>query len=389
VSEIFSLSLHATWRCRHSGACCSSNWPISIDASRRARVDVAIQRGALAPTAGVAPFGVTDEASGATLLGVTASGQCAFHDGDARRCRVHAALDHEALPLPCRMFPRVCLIDARGVRVSLSHYCPSAADRLFDADSHTLDIVRNPAAFPADGEYEGLDARDTFPPLLRPGVLLDWDTVDALEQLGVAAFAAETVSADAALARFAAACEELRGWRASEGPMIERLRGSAAAQEAEMARATHVVRGTAGARSASQLGDWPHTLARDAEVRSAVPAEIACPAVPDDVEDAYRRYVEPVWPAFTRPVSRYLAARLFGSWTWYHGHGLRSLVRSLDAALSVLRIEAARQTGSCRMLDRDRLREAIRQTDLLLLHLASRDTLAARWNAAEREGTTV
>lgn len=461
--DTFALSPHATWRCRHSGACCSSNWPIDIDTTRRDRIAQAVRDGAIAIPVDAAPFDAPEESgdeadmpgalragadtpstqatdarhrpcAGAAarnaaraaggdvhpiILGRTAHGECVFHDSAARRCRVHGALGHEALPLACRQFPRVCLIDARGVRVSLSHYCPSAAARLF-ADDVPLTIVRAPESFPAGAEYDGLDARDAFPPLLRQGVLMDWDTVDALEQLGVACFAAETESPEAALDRFAAVCEALRGWRASDGPMVDRLRAIAADFPA-----------SGGARSASYeqhaaLLDWSEILKRDAEVRAADPSahdDTFSPATaseeqqPDSrntaaerLASAYLTHVAPVWSELTRPVCRYLAARLFGSWSWYQGQGLRSLVRSLDAALSVLRIEAARQasdSGSMvngdatvdgdtvvgggeapregRLLTRNQLREAIRRTDLRLLHLASRDALAARWSAAEHD----
>lgn len=430
--DTFALSPHATWRCRHSGACCTSNWPIDIDAPRRDRIAAAVRDGSIAMSADAAPFetqaGETDPASarptridgvteaGGTIvvqpiiLARTSVGACVFHDGDARRCRVQGALGHDALPLACRQFPRVVLIDARGVRVSLSHYCPSAVARLFD-DETPLAIVRSPASFPAGGEYDGLDARDAFPPLLRPGVLMDWDTVDALEQLGVALFAAETASPQAALDRFAAVCEALRGWRAADGPMVDRLRAIAAD-----ALASGGAIPASNEEQAARL-DWPEILKRDAEVRDSDPAShhdahdaismsVSAAAAADEgrIESAYLAHAAPVWGTFTRPVCRYLAARLFGSWSWYQGQGLRSLVRSLDAALSVLRIEAARQTSNSgtmlnrdggldrdgrldrnRVLNRDQLREAIRQTDLRLLHLASRDALAARWSAAEHD----
>lgn len=448
MTDTFALGMHADWRCQHSGACCSSGWPIPVDALRRARIGDALRDGTLvgAPVGAAArdPFVAADDTSttGAdaetplTLLAVTPGGHCVFHDEEARRCGVQRALGHDALPLACRMFPRVCLSDARGVRISLSHYCPSAAARLFDEDgdasggegegaredARRLRIVRAPAAFPAQGEYDGLDAREAFPPLLRPGVLLDWETADALERFGVDRFADRAASPEAALDRFAALCEALRVWRAADGPLLAHFHAltqpAAAADGAGAAVAPRTgarIAGGAGAEDRSPAdadldataaadaeadanderrtrhgedGDaWAWTLALDASVRACVPDGVACASVPAGAGAAYGRWVAPVWPAMARPVSRYLAARLFGAWCWYQGQGLRSLVRSLDAALAVLRVEAARQTmASGRMLDRNQMREAIRQADLLGLHLASRDALAARWSAAEREG---
>lgn len=402
VTDTFALGMHADWRCQHSGACCSSGWPIPVDAVRRARIGDALRDGTLVGAhAGAAardPFVAAEDTSATgvdaetplTLLAVTPGGHCVFHDEAAGRCGVQRALGHDALPLACRMFPRVCLSDARGVRISLSHYCPSAAARLFDedgdesggegegtrADVGRLRIVRSPASFPARDEYDGLDAREAFPPLLRPGVLLDWETADALERFGVDRFADRAASPEAALDRFAAICEALRTWRAADGPLLARFHAL-----------TQPAAAAADGAVAALDDAWAWTLALDASVRACVPDGVACASVPAGVGAAYDRWVAPVWPAMARPVSRYLAARLFGAWCWYQGQGLRSLVRSLDAALAVLRVEAARQTmASGRMLDRNQMREAIRQADLLGLHLASRDALAARWSAAEREG---
>ena len=82
---------------------------------------------------------------------------------------------------------------------------------------------------------------------------------------------------------------------------------------------------------------------------------------------------------FRRPVSRYLAAKGFASWLAYQGHGVRTVVFSLAAALAVLKVEAARQSARVgRALDRDLLLEASRAADLLLVHLASREDLARR-----------
>ena len=62
------------------------------------------------------------------------------------------------------------------------------------------------------------------------------------------------------------------------------------------------------------------------------------------------------------------------------------MIRSVEAALTEVRAEAARQSRQHgRMLDRSILRESIRQADLRLVHLASREALAREWSAAEDE----
>jgi hypothetical protein len=84
-------------------------------------------------------------------------------------------------------------------------------------------------------------------------------------------------------------------------------------------------------------------------------------------------------------VRRFLVAHAFASWCAYQGRGVRTLVRSLDAALAVLAVEAARlarETG--RALDADLLVEAFGVADLHLRHQADRQTLADAWSVAER-----
>jgi hypothetical protein len=83
-------------------------------------------------------------------------GSCVLYNG---RCTAH-----EHRPLSCVHFPYVCLIDARGVHVTLSHYCPTAASLLFEHDG-PIEIVEGPSPVPALDIPEGLDARECLPPL--------------------------------------------------------------------------------------------------------------------------------------------------------------------------------------------------------------------------------
>ncbi len=149
-----ALSLHARYKCAHSGACCTSSWPIPVEADRLERMRSAIANGRLRPAADASAFDFTQDAPGETpaLLSVV-DGRCVFFDGASYRCRVHTALGHEALPLACRQFPRVVVTDPRGVSVVLSHYCLTAAG-LLGADSRVA-IVEGAEAFPAGGEYVG------------------------------------------------------------------------------------------------------------------------------------------------------------------------------------------------------------------------------------------
>jgi Fe-S-cluster containining protein len=440
------LSFHARYRCRDSGACCSSGWPIPVEAPFYERLVDAITDGSLtvaqplphsaaAPAAVASPGPASASASAsasavavatasasvsstasissrlsaafepftpqralpegaAAVLRQTDHGRCVFHEAGARRCRIHRVKGHAALPVACQQFPRMCLIDARGIHVTLSHYCPTAASLLFEETP--MAIVSNPPGFPPDAAYEGLDARDAFPPLLRPGVLMDWDTVDAFETHAIRILDSEIVSVDAALARIETLAERLRQWRATDGPLrasFDRALGASLA----------AIRSAAAFHERAPRFTFDEILKLDAEVRGAVPPgsviESAAPAAPGDargtldgvpvmtpraVSEAHERWVQPAWTAFTRPLCRYLAARLFANWCWYQGQGLRSLIRSLHAALAVLRIEAARQTLTHgRMLEAPMLREAFRRSDLLLIHLCAQEVLAHGWAVAE------
>ena len=129
--KYFWLNFHLPYRCRHSGECCRAGWPIPIEPDRA----VFLGRGA--------------------TLAQDADGVCVFHSGG---CSVY-----EHRPMSCVHFPYVCLIDQRGVHVTLSHYCPTAASLLFDHRG-PIEIVEGPPPIPGLEIPEGLDARESLPP---------------------------------------------------------------------------------------------------------------------------------------------------------------------------------------------------------------------------------
>src|SRR5262249_43087644 len=143
---IWCLDFHAPYRCRHTGACCRAGWTI--------------------------PF------EDLTVAARDGDGAGTFLDGPARRCSIHRARGLHPLPVTRRMFPRTVLQDPRGTFVSLSHFCPTAAALLFDADGDAT-LVEAPAALADIGELDGLDARAEWPPLLRRGVLMDLQSYGA------------------------------------------------------------------------------------------------------------------------------------------------------------------------------------------------------------------
>ena len=97
-----------------------------------------------------------------------------------------------------------------------------------------------------------------------------------------------------------------------------------------------------------------------------------------DLETIWSRDVSDVWRAEGRLIGRLLAAHAFAAWSAYQSDGVVTRLRGLQAALAVLRQEAARicqRDGGALTLAR--LLEAIRRTDLLLVHLADPAQLAS------------
>jgi hypothetical protein len=128
------------------------------------------------------------------------------------------------------------------------------------------------------------------------------------------------------------------------------------------------------------------SLRLHAEVIAAVPEDLTPPADEAGLDESYRQYVCAAWDTFERPINRYIAGKAFASWTAYQGRGVLSIVRGLEAAVAVVRVEAARQcrdraTG----LTADLLREAFRSADFALNHLAVGEDLAVAWATAELE----
>lgn len=194
----------------------------------------------------------------------------------------------------------MCRIDQRGVHVTLSHYCPTAAALLFDHNG-PIEIVEGPAPPTGLDVPEGLDAREALPPLASPKRLMSFDDFSA--------------------------------WQANT---VE----------------------TIGAHMATRAA-WPEALAQ--------------------LDDTCRRLVAPAWPAFEPVIARYLAAKAFGSWAAYlHDDGTAAVLQGVEAARAVLQVEAARQCALAdRSLDAALLKEAIRQSDLLLVHSADSRVLSS------------
>ncbi len=303
----------------------------------------ALASGSLSAPGARADAAFIDHAPDAGTLVAVSRGACVFYEGarGGGTCAIHRVLGHDALPLACRQFPRVSVRDPRGVSVTLSHYCPTAASLL--ESTGPIAITANSPAFPAGAEYVGLDATSSPPPLLRPGVLLDWESWWDIERHAVALLARTDRDPEAALARLAHAIERARSWRPSDGPLP-----------------SHIARAFDEAASIDTVSRSPSRAWIDAR------RELAAGAVPGDFADAMPSAVSNAAPS-APALTRFLAAHAFANWTPHLGGGLRSWLRSVEVAFAL-----ATSSGA-------------RDADLVLRHLIEPRKFAARCALAERE----
>jgi Fe-S-cluster containining protein len=368
--NVFALGFHADYRCRHSGACCTADWDVPVelpvyrslsDALVGAQLQVAATAGATYPFV-VEPD--LPDGMGA-MLERDAQGRCVFYDTTGKRCIVHRDLGEPYLPTTCRHFPRVSVQDRRGTFVSLSHFCPTAASMLFS--DGPVEIVAGPPAFP-DADYDGLIVTpDDLPPLLHPRVLMDLEGYTAWERHMVGRCADVQEQPESILATLMRDADLLRRWQP----------GGVSLSEAVWELPHDVVE----ARPVEVLAPSLHL--RD-EVIAAVPDDLKPPGDEGGLDDAWTNNVRPVWYEHRAPINRFLAAKAFASWTAYQGRGVKTIVRGLEAALALLRVEAARQCrDTARRLDCELLLEAFRQADFALNHLAVGEDLANAWSVVE------
>ncbi len=373
--RVRALSIHATYGCRHSGACCRAGWRIPVEPATEDAVVSLMATGALTPRRRDA----FERADGVTVTAMANDGACVFLEAGSGTtpplCAIHRLAGPTVKPMACRQFPRVTLHDQRGVSVTLSHFCPTAADLLFE--DVLLAIVDGPGAFPPDETYEGLDALDALPPLIAPGMLMDLESYDAFERHMVDVFARSS-SAALALDRLAEDVERLRTWKPTQGRLVDAV--------AQLTIDTRLqAHGTGPTAQACEGGvrDIYARLNRSA-VTHAMPSELRRLADHGVSSRQTDRYVVR-WDEWEPVLCRYLAARAFASWMAYQGRGLRTVIASLYVALDLVHAEAcARAAEAGRALDRSMLKEAIRQTDLQFAHQADSQRLADALGAVER-----
>jgi hypothetical protein len=356
-----SLALHARYQCERSGVCCGSGWAVPLENVAYRGLRDALDGGRLRVRGGQTLRELLPASPGlpdayAAVFGQDEVGRCLFYEEEAGRgrCAVHHQLGPDALPLTCRHFPRLCLVTPHSVDVTLSHYCPTAAGLLFvDAPA---EVTEAPPAFPPAPWYEGLDARASPGPLLRPGVFLGWDAHRAFERAALATLMRPDLTVPQALDVLAGAAERARAWRPEDGPL-----------PALIDEAWHNAGPTPPPIPEPEL--W-------AELASCVPRGLS---LREDARAALASDPGAALPApelaTALPVRRYLAARTFASWLALQGQGLRTAALGPRVAWLALRIQAGRLGG---VGSEEDLKEAIRAADLVLVHLAAPELLAAR-----------
>ena len=367
---IFALNLHAGFACRRSGACCTAGWPIPVEAAAAA----GIRAHAIVPGTALSTAGQLPEGAAAVLVPMPGGACPAFDRAGGSLCQVQKRLGHGGLPASCRHFPRVALLESDATRVTLSHFCPTAAWTLFRTDISRLDIVPDAAGIADRSEHDGYDARHTIPPLLRPGVAMDAAACRLWERYVIGALDADGVGPETALAAIARTAGTIRGWTAGRVTLEDHAAQATAAAASERCPET----------------GWDMSLENALRLYSgaaaSVPQGLSRPDAPAGLAAADIKWVSPGWATRSRPVRRYLAARSFAAWSAYLGEGLRTQVAMLAVALAAVRIEAAREAlGASRPLDDTLLHAAIRSADLLLQHLSDTAALVKSLGVVERE----
>ncbi len=353
------LAFHAPYKCRHAGVCCSSGWDIPVEAPLYRTLHAAVEWGQLR----VEGFGLSgamfEAASGLphgepALLGRRANRHCVFFEPSrGNLCAIQRQMGHAHLPSACRHFPRVVLIDPRGVFITLSNVCPTAASLLLEPGS--AHVVLNAPGFDDHAIWEGLDAREELPPLIRPDLLWDWQAWDRWERRAVRLLADTEGTPEQALQLLRCAVTAMMAWRPAEGPLVD-----AVDRAFEEARA-----GEAWTPSRDTLLELERCV-----TSSTGPASSDRGPAPAAAE-------VPGWEAWSGAVRRFLASRAFANWVGCYGTSLATWFKSIEAAYAVLRLSAARASvASGTPLDRDGLIAALADTDHLLMHQISAEELA-------------
>lgn len=313
------------------------------------------------------------------VLGLTPEKACVFHRAHPATpgCALEAAAGAEVLATSCRQFPRLLLADARGWHLSLSAWCVTAASMIVDGGNGFLAATHVPAN--PRVHVDALDARTTWPPSLRPGVLAGHEAYAAWEETMMRQVLAPAASGSrplgAALREALVWTDVVRAWQPADGVLALHTRHAWTRGHAAGGGRDHHG-GTAGldavvnalmsrVPAAWRVRDWPAGL-------TAAPSSSGCRALS-------LREVEQVF-------SRYLGVRLAGASMAYQGDGVRSVLASLVSAFTLATSALARNGHGAPT--RQRLVAALRAADWLQLHLLDREAWAGWCRRWETDGTS-
>ena len=306
----------------------------------------------------------------AAVLGVQANGACVFFEGDrGNLCAIHRELGVESLPMACRQFPRVVLAgSARNAHLAFT---------LLPHGSRAVERIT-----------AGDGVRDRGGPFFAR----------ARRTCGGTRRSRRAASAPAAghagrlrrLRRVGTARDRRAGTGRSHGGARPRHHpcghaggaGLAAGSDQPARHGRARVRHCVGAKTGPRFGrQRPGQATNELDVArvrlavGAVPAGLPRPPVLEGFGGGDWR----ISGEFDGVVRAYLAARLFGNWVAYHGRGLHAIVEYLQVALAVVKMEAVRQHARAAPSSPWQIvNEAIRNADLLLVHLADVKALSRR-----------
>jgi hypothetical protein len=234
-------------------------------------------------------------------------------------------------------------------------------------DDVPVAIVEAPPAFPP-ADYDGLEiTADDLPPLLHPHMLMDLDAYSAWERHMVERCSDVTRVPESVLATLARDAAQLARWKPGHTSLVEAI--------AQLPR--EFVAAVPAASLETSLGLYH-------EAMTAVPDDFRPEPDEADLIDAFAAYVRPQWSQFHAPLNRFIAAKAFATWTAYQGRGIATIVRGIESAVALVRVEAARQCrDAVRALDAELLLEAFRGADFILNHLAVGEDLARNWSRVE------
>jgi hypothetical protein len=184
------------------------------------------------------------------------------------------------LTTACRNFPRETLKDPRGIFITMTHCCPTAARQQLHAEE--VAIVDAPPALALNGAVEGLDATAVMPPLLRDGMLMDLEGYSAWEREGLGVLNDRRYSARSALSIISTATADAGAWQPGRETLASRM---------------------------------DHAFGRAREASAADAALV---------------------PLLEHAAKAFLAAHLFASWAAYDRRGLAAVVDSLESAFTEL-----------------------------------------------------